>query len=178
MDLIEGERSAHQSTPTQHGMGSRTVLRPGSGTKKVVLATLCAVMAACHALPLDPDGTSEQIVRKGYFTVASIDPEARTVPQTVQLLRTIEQMTGAKASWRDGHGEPVLRHIKDGQIDLAIGHFDAEDPWRGEVAFGPPLATSKTKPRTMLNAVMRNGENRWIVAVERASRSVAKGTQE
>ena len=44
-----------------------------------------------------------------------------------------------------------------------------------DVAFGPPLSTTGTKDTPLqLKAAMRNGENRWIMTVERASRAISQ----
>jgi hypothetical protein len=60
-----------------------------------------------------------------------------------------------------------------------IGRFQADSPWATDVAFGPPLLKTGTKDGPLeLKAAMRNGENRWIMTVERASRAVSQEARE
>lgn len=135
---------------------------------------LCIALSACNALPRDPADTSARIESTRYFTVGSVDPSARDAPETARLLRQIEQRTGARPLWTEGSGETLLGQLDAGTLDLAIGRFAKTSPWQAEVAFGPALSVSgKEGERIELKTAMRNGENRWIMTVERASRAIS-----
>lgn len=91
-----------------------------------------------------------------------------------RLLGVIQQRTNARAHISQGPAETLLTSLSDGKIDLVIGSFAKDSPWKTDVAFGPPLTTEHSKKNPIeLKAVMRNGENQWIMLVENASRGVS-----
>ncbi len=131
-------------------------------------------LTACDALPRDPDGTSDRVAQSGRFTVALADPSLRADPLVTSLIRDVERRSKARAQWQGGSGETLFKHLDDDRLDLVIGRFRADTPWATMAAFGPPLAShGESKDRLELKAAMRNGENRWIMTVERASRAVS-----
>jgi hypothetical protein len=133
------------------------------------------LLGACDALPRDPASTSTRIEHNRIFTVALADPALRSAPQVGRLVEEIERRTNARAQWLSGSGEPLFQQLDEGKIDLIIGRFTADSPWATDVAFAPALSTSGTKDAlTELKAAMRNGENRWIMTVERASRAISQ----
>lgn len=143
----------------------------------IVLAILS--LAACDVLPRDPAGTSKRIAEERTFTVALADPAVNEAPQVQKLVHEIERRTRAKVQWRPGAGEALFQQLDDGTLDLVIGRFMADSPWAMDVAFGPPLSTTGTKDAPLeLKAAMRNGENRWIMTVERASRAISQEARE
>lgn len=132
-------------------------------------------LGACDALPRDPAGTSTRIEQRRSFTVALADPTIGSAPQVDRLVEEIERRTKARAQWRSGSGEPLFQKLDEGRLDLVIGRFTADSPWATDVAFAPALSTSGTKDAPIeLKAAMRNGENRWIMTVERASRAISQ----
>jgi hypothetical protein len=143
----------------------------------IVLAML--LLAACDMLPRDPAGTSNRIAQERAFTVALADPAIHAAPEVQWLVHEIERRTGAKAHWQPGAGEGLFQQLDDGTLDLVIGRFLADSPWAMDVAFGPPLSKTGTKAAPLeLKAAMRNGENRWIMTVERASRAISQEARE
>ncbi len=133
------------------------------------------LLGACDALPRDPAGTSARIERSRTFTIALADPAIRSAPQVGRLVEEIERRTKAHARWRSGSGEPLFQQLDDGRLDLVIGRFTADSPWATDVAFAPALSKSGSEDVPIeLKAAMRNGENRWIMTVERASRAISQ----
>lgn len=142
--------------------------------KYLPLLVLCA-LPACHALPRDPAGTSTRIATEKRFVVGETETGMAGRPEVQMLIARIEQRTGARAQWRKGQGEALLQQLDQGKIDLIFGRFRKDSPWRTDVVFGPPLSSSgPNEDPVELKTAMRNGENRWIMTVERASRAVAK----
>ncbi|MET0240970.1 MAG: hypothetical protein ABW184_13855 [Sphingobium sp.] len=89
------------------------------------------------------------------------------------LLKQLEQDVGAKPQLSSGAAEPLLALLDAGKLDLVLGPFAKDSPWQTGVAFGPPLRAMPSGDHILeLKAAMRNGENRWIMAVEHASRAV------
>ncbi|WBQ19057.1 hypothetical protein [Sphingobium yanoikuyae] len=146
--------------------------KPGLNVNWLVLgATL--LLPACEALPVDPENTSQKIVRDRQFTVGLV---AGTTQERMveQLLGEVAKRTHARPRVVSGATEILLQGVSKGKLDLVIGEFTKNSPWQTDVAFGPPLRSSGLKSDPLeLKAAMRNGENRWITLVERASRAVS-----
>lgn len=135
---------------------------------------MCAALAACDDLPRDPAQTSDRVKVSRRFTVALADRDLRTDAMARRLIGEVERRSGARAHWTTGTEEALFRQLDEGGTDIVIGRFRADSPWTTGVAFAPALTTyGKGKDRLELKAAMRNGENRWIMTVERASRAVS-----
>ncbi|MET0365017.1 MAG: hypothetical protein ABW169_10220 [Sphingobium sp.] len=93
-----------------------------------------------------------------------------------RLLDKISRDTQAAIAVRSGAAEPLLADVRDGKLDLVIGPFEKDSSWATDVAFGPPLARGAGDIE--FKAAARNGENRWIMLVERAARSVSQEARE
>lgn len=141
---------------------------------KYAAALALLAPTACDMLPRDTEGTSARVEEARSFRVAVADPSLRSSPQITALLREIEKRTKARPHWQQGSGEALFQQLDEGALDLVIGRFTADSPWATKVSFAPALsATGSKDARIELKAAMRNGENRWIMTVERASRAVS-----
>ncbi|MGF7149178.1 hypothetical protein FHS96_002820 [Sphingomonas zeicaulis] len=143
-------------------------------TRVAVLAFLILI-TGCDALPRDPGGTLKRVetTHRLMVGVAAGLPISRN-DRPVRLIEALERHTGARAEISRGAAEPLFTALRAGRLDLVIAPVAADSPWATEVAFGPPLAIAGTgDERLELVAAMRNGENRWIMLVERSSRAVA-----
>lgn len=133
----------------------------------------CA-LASCNALPRDPDGTFDRIRHDRTVRIGLLDlPEGRRAEASA-LIKEVERRAGARAVRRTMATEPALAALQEERLDLVLGTFAKDSPWKTDVAFAPPLARwGGEKHPIALRAAMRNGENRWIMLVEEASRTVA-----
>lgn len=69
-----------------------------------------------------------------------------------------------------------MQELNHAQLDLVIGPFSDDTPWRNEVAVSEPLRQDQATQKTpVVRAVIRNGENRWIMTVEQVIRDQAGG---
>jgi hypothetical protein len=142
---------------------------------RFMIGLVCMALAACDALPRDFGGTSTRIEQTRTFSVALADPSIRSSPEAGRLIQEIERKTGARAKWRSGAGETLFQRLDEGALDLVIGRFAADSPWAANISFAPALVITGPKDAPIeLKAAMRNGENRWIMTVEQASRAVSK----
>ncbi len=154
--------------------GTRLSARRFTRMRKLLLAGF-ALISACDALPRDPAGTTDRIVSKQSIKVGFADRDAASDTRTSSLIRKLEATTHAKAVIVDGSGETQIKQLENGDLDLVIGSFTADSPWKTKIAFAPALRTSgKSSDALELKAAIRNGENRWIMTVEVASRAVAE----
>ncbi len=138
------------------------------------LAFLCLVLAGCDALPRDPDGTLDRITASRRLVVGFAAPPT---PKAEKLVEEIARKTGAAVTQRRGSLEPLIADLDAGRVDLVLTELSQRSPWKTLVAPGPALATRAAGDEQIeLRALMKNGENRWIVLVERASRTIAPDT--
>jgi hypothetical protein len=125
--------------------------------------------SSCDDLPRDPERTEDlvresKVIRLGWVEGEPSGSEVSTV------LSRIEQATGARAERRPGDSETLLGELEDGKIDLVYGRFADDSPWARKVHFGYPLGYRAQPPKHVEapRFAMRNGENGWIMRLERA----------
>jgi hypothetical protein len=145
---------------------------------KPLLLLLALLPTACADYPRDAAGTldrvrAEQILRVG-VVAGEVGPAERT--RLDAYIAAVGRATGARPEMTTGPAEPLLLQLERGSIDLAIGAFSEESPWATEVAIIEPLAVREADGgRVALNAVARNGENGWILLLEREARNLGAG---
>lgn len=138
-----------------------------------IAATLIALpLAACDALPKDPDGTLTAIEARGDIRVAATAP---LPPEALRLLDQLQKRTHAIPRVQTGELEPMLVRLDGGGIDLVIAPFRKDTLLEAGAALSPPLATTgQGKKAIEWRAAMKNGENRWISLVEASTRDAGK----
>lgn len=138
-----------------------------------VSLVFCTALVACNALPRDPEGTLERVKTERRFSVGFIG-QVGEEPAAGKLVAEIGKRTGARMLPRQGDSEALLQALVEGRADLVVGQFIKDSPWQTDVAFGPVLSRSGPNGEEIeLKAAVRNGENRWLMLVESASRAVS-----
>jgi hypothetical protein len=141
------------------------------------LLPLClgAALAGCGTLPRDPDGTLERVRAERLFRVGLIADggAAAGEVETAAFLAAVSRATGARAAVRQGAAEPLLLDLEDGKLDLVIGPISPKSPWAAEVAIVRPIAEPTAPRHLVVTPVARNGENKWIMLLEREADAVA-----
>jgi hypothetical protein len=141
--------------------------------KRMLLIGL-VLLSACEALPRDPGDTTGRVMRDRTFTVGFVSPDLANDPRAAALIRTVGGQVHAKPVRVPGTGDDLLTKLEHGGVDLVIGRFRADSPWKTDIAFAPPLdGEPEASDAISLRAAMRNGENKWIMQVEHASRAVS-----
>lgn len=131
--------------------------------------------ASCADFPRDPEGTLDRVRAERHFEVGMVAPLSQGDPNVDALLQRVSRASGAQARLESGDAEPLLNRLKEGELELVIGRFEAKSPWARYVSFSPPLRAEKHgKTSFQLVAAMRNGENAWIGLVERGAREVGE----
>lgn len=129
------------------------------------------VLVGCDTLPRDIDDTSDRVARTRVIRVGMADapsPEARRflTDLSVRTKATVQQMPGSL--------EPLLDALDDDRIDLIVAPVRAEGLLGDAVSLTPPLNGSDEGDQPVQwRAAARNGENRWIMTIERAARGDA-----
>lgn len=137
-----------------------------------LVALLVVLASGCDALPRDPDETLERIRTDRSFRVGFV-AGAEELGREIALVDAVAARTGARPSFKVGAGELLLGQLEGGQLDLVVGHFDKKSPWNKRVHFAVldhpigPLGVHQVA------AALPNGENRWIMLVEREAIRIA-----
>ncbi len=135
----------------------------------IVLVALA--VAACGPYPRDIGGTLERIERDGRLHVGFAELTAGDEGVARRFVGRLATASGARATIDDAPLETQLARLEDGELDLVIGKFRADTPWRAVVTVIEPIARSRSGERTLhLAPAAANGENRWIALVEREVR--------
>lgn len=142
---------------------------------KALLPATGLLLIACNALPRDPAGTSERIAQRHVIRVGvAIGAKDFGRAASARLLDRLARDTGARPQLRTGATEPLFTDLRQGRLDMVLAPLSPKSPWATMVAFSPPLATrGRGEDQLDQYAVLRNGENRWIMTVEKAARAVA-----
>jgi len=138
---------------------------------------LCAALAlaGCDSLPKDPDGTLDRVRAQHSFRVGLIatgDVQIGAERRDAFLGR-VARATGAAPTVKEGATEPLLLELQDGQLDLVVGIISPDSPWLGRVTLLRPIGETIAPQHLLLTPMARNGENRWIMLLEREARAVA-----
>ncbi|NUQ92412.1 MAG: transporter substrate-binding domain-containing protein [Gemmatimonadaceae bacterium] len=139
-----------------------------------------AALAGCD-LPRDPDGTLKR-VRGGTMRVGMVvdtpwvtdsGDGAGGIERTI--VDDLSRELGAKVEWHRGSAEQLLDSLHERELDLVIGGFTTQSPWKQQVALTKAYYTDTLmlhgKRTEQPHAVaVAPGENAWQVAVERVLR--------
>jgi hypothetical protein len=145
--------------------------------KRLLLLCLGIALAGCGSLPRDPDGTLERVRSERLFRVGLVADGGATAgdSETKAFLAAVSGATGARPDVRQGAAEPLLLDLEDGKLDLVIGAVSPKSPWAAEVAILRPIAEPTAPEHLIVTPIARNGENKWIMLLEREADAVAGG---
>jgi hypothetical protein len=144
--------------------------------KYLTLLTLLA-LAGCD-YPRDIEGTldhvrAERVIRVGVIAGADED---RDKARIAAYLARVGRAAGAVPNVTRGAAEPLFARLDQGDLDLVIGELAQDSPWKTDVMMVEPIAERQEgKARIALSPIARNGENRWIMLLERAVRDLKAG---
>jgi len=144
-----------------------------------LIACLGTALVGCGSLPRDPDGTLQRVRSEHAFRVGIIagagTPGGNA--ETAAFIARVSRATGARATVRDGASEALLLDLEAGGLDLVLGPLSPKSPWADEVAILRPIAEPVAPQHLVVAPIARNGENRWIMLLEREADAVARGAR-
>jgi hypothetical protein len=146
--------------------------------KTLPALAILLTLSACDAYPRDIEGTLDAVKRDKVIHVgivtARMSPAAQAAA-TAYLAR-VGAATAARPRFTAGSAEPLLAQLEQGKLDLVIGDFASDTPWALDVSVLEPIASYRVGKRDLgLSPVARNGENAWIMLLERAVRETRGG---
>ncbi len=134
----------------------------------LLTAAFLTALTACDDYPKDPGGTLERvrggIVRAGHVENPpwAMREDGHMRGSEVELVERFAASLDATVEWSDLSGHQALRALKEQNLDIVVGGFVQSDPWSAEVGFTRPYI-----PGTKHVMAVPNGENAWLVALER-----------
>lgn len=164
------DRVTDQPTPS--------IAARGLSARLVAIAAVVTALGACDSYPRDVEGTLKAVQRDKVIRVGMISAglSSRAHAAAATYLQRIAAATGARPAIAAGSAEPLLAQLEQGKLDLVIGDFALDTPWMDDVSVLEPIATYRVGKRELgLSPVARNGENAWIMTLERAVRDTKDG---
>jgi hypothetical protein len=133
-----------------------------------------ALLGACDAVPRDIDGTLDRVGSASIIRVGLIENGSGADRRlAAAYLARLQRATGAEPRIATGAAEPLLARLEAGELDLVLGEVALDSPWITDVAIIEPLAEHRMADRVIgLSPIARNGENRWIMLLERTVRDM------
>ncbi|MEX0921727.1 MAG: hypothetical protein WD489_06070 [Rhodovibrionaceae bacterium] len=133
-----------------------------------VLLAVLICLAACDGFPADPEATTERVTHSGTLRSGIVAAPGSEESLARGFVEKLAAAAGAEAKVKRGSAELLLKDLEQGGLDVVIGAFAKESPWRKRVALSPPLkAQEPPGDLPVLRAAVRSGENRWLLFVAR-----------
>jgi len=145
---------------------------------KIRLVASLFLLSGCDDYPRDIAGTLDHIRAEKVIRVGLIagDAQVRDRVPIAAYLKRVATATGARPVLIDGAAEPLLVRLQEGELDLVIGELSKDTPWKTEVMVIDPISRRPLgTSQVTLSPVARNGENAWIMLLEREARNMGAG---
>ena len=140
-----------------------------------VLLTGCGTSLLPDDFPADPDGTLDRIRADGVVRVGAsprpgwveVGDDAPTGREP-ELVEAFAESLGADVEWTVTGEEELVRLLEDGEIDLAVGGFTADNLWVSKVGLTRSYAEVEVAGTTEAHVMMvPMGENALQSELER-----------
>ena len=139
--------------------------------RSAAIPCICLLTAAC-GLPHDPDKTSQRIASTHELRVGVSDNPPWTdashpEPSGIEpnLVRRFAASAGARVLWSEGSESALVKSLKDNDLDVVIGGFDAKTQWSSVAGATQPFAKDSDGKKHIFLAAP--GENRFILSLDR-----------
>lgn len=137
-------------------------------SKTLPTLALALLLAGCDAFPQDMRGTTERVAEDDVLRAGIISCPGDEGSIVQALASRIAEGAQAEATFERGSAEDLLRGLEEGELDLVVGYFAKNSPWKKRVTFTEsPHPGEAGKEVPVLRAAVRNGENRWLLFVHR-----------
>jgi ABC-type amino acid transport substrate-binding protein len=127
--------------------------------------------AACGSVPRDPENTSDRLSSTHELRVGVTDNgewanagSAEPTGIEPDLVRQFASRLGAKVFWTRGSETSLAQQLKQHELDIALGGFDAKTPWKSIAGVSQPFAETNDKKKHVFLAAP--GENRFILTLD------------
>ena len=144
--------------------------------RRLPIIAVFLLAVGCGSIPRDQEQTLDRIRAFGEVRVGMV--AAGQPPVHIQRLRMLVERSAAAAGGRptisQDAAEPLLLQLEAGELDVVVGEFDTLSPWYHRVHLLPPMVVhDHAEGRVETTAAARNGENAWIMLLEREARALS-----
>lgn len=130
-------------------------------------------VSGCGSYPRDIENTTERIFSSRTIRTGIVSDDLSKSDRVAvdRFLAALAQRTGTRVVKTKYDTEASMIALNEAHLDLIVGTFADDTPWRNEVAVSEPLRHGQTDQKApVVRAVVRNGENRWVMTVEQVIR--------
>lgn len=126
-------------------------------------------LIGCDAVPRDPDSTTARLIAGEPVRAGLVGSSPNAAPAR-SLVERVGVSLGTRTQWQVGESEALLRNLEDGHLDVVVGEFGKKSPWMKRVSFSRTVGGAEPSDpnEPALRLARRNGENRWILLLDRA----------
>lgn len=131
---------------------------------------LLLLVSAC-GIPHDPEKTSDRIAATHELRVGVTDNGEWVNAQGADpsgiepdLVRAFAARLNAHIIWTRGSETELAQMLKNHQLDIAVGGFDAKSPWKSIAGVSQPFAETSDKKKHVFLVVP--GENRFVLGLD------------
>ncbi len=125
-------------------------------------------VAGCNAYPMDPEGTTQHIEETGSMRTGIVASPDMDEGAARDFAGRLARHLSAKPDYATGSAAILLRRLEEGELDIVVGDFAADSPWKEKAALTAPIvARNPPKDEPVLRGAVRKGENRWLMFIAR-----------
>jgi hypothetical protein len=138
---------------------------------RLAAASTLFLLLACN-LPDDPDGTTETVTGGVLRIGALTDP---LDPVDAEAVARVAKALQAEPEFMTADPHTLFVQLEDGTLHVVAGRIPVTTPFSGDVALSDPMGRvmlgDDTEDRVL---AIRKGENRFLIAVNRAIGGMAE----
>ncbi|ODA66130.1 hypothetical protein A7A08_02983 [Methyloligella halotolerans] len=144
----------------------------------LVIIAIGLTLSGCDDFPKDPAETTVQIRDSGEMRTGLIAGRDQNNAGEKALAESIAKSVDAAPSFEEGPAEILVPKLEKGELDIVIGSFAKATPWKKHAALSKPVGgAAEDSEKPQLRALVRKGENRWLMQVQRQVKAVPAQTQ-
>jgi hypothetical protein len=135
--------------------------------KWIAVSIALGLLGGCADIPRDASGTLDSVRSRAVLRVGLVPNHSPAENERQsRFAEHIAREAGGSPQLSRGSSEELLTKLETGGLDLVVGSFASDSPWKGRVAFVPDSPRGKDRP-TFGAAAVRNGENAWLAFIHR-----------
>jgi len=142
------------------------------------LFLVLVLLTACDSYPRDIEGTRDRVVATKQLRVGYGQMPADQRALAERFVARVASSSGAQSNpaLPTGSDEALFALLENGDLDLVMAEVASDSPWLSDMAITEPMRRRVAGKRELgLSAVVRNGENRWIMVLEKQLRDMQAG---
>ena len=123
-------------------------------------------------IPKDPEDTLNRVLSSQLRVGIVHNPPWTTIEEgpggiEPELVRDFAEGLGIPVVWEVGGQQQLLDRLSKTELDLVIGGFQSNDPWKKNISFTRPYITVFPQGKKEQHVwAVRHGENEWLLRIE------------